>query len=166
MSKVHIEVSPNGRDGKVIIDGHDIAPSTRGFRLSADVRSIPTLQLDLAIIDSTRIESQHVEVYLDPATAAYLERAGWTPPPGVKSVLGRDADGCPCERHIWWEKPDGEMAAETVPGAERKTILGRTVPTCPVHCSRGTALHRARVEVYGQGRDDEAAGLPLRYEVQ
>lgn len=36
--------------------------------------------------------------------------------------LQRDADGCPCEH---------KDVSRT--GAEPETILGRTVPTCPMH---------------------------------
>lgn len=157
MSTVHIEVSPNGRDGKVVVDGQDIAKSVRGFTIRSEVNRAPSVEIDLGVHDVTTFESSHAQVLVDPTAAGFLERAGWTPPPGVRSVLPRRADGCPCERvDVGWAKEDP---------AEQKTIPGRTVPTCPVHCPHGTALHRARVEAYGQGRDDEANNLDLmRYE--
>lgn len=165
MSTVHIELGPKSRDGKIVIDGYDIAGTVQGFHLSAEANRTPRLELDLRVHDVTTFESPHAQVLIDPTAAGFLERAGWTPPPGQASVLERDADGCPCERHTWWELPSGEMVKESTAGAERKTILGRTVPTCPVHCPKGTALHRARVEAYGQGRDDEGNNLDLmRYE--
>lgn len=132
MSSVHIEVSPNGT-GKVVIDGHDIAKSVTGFTVHSQVGHTPRLELDLRAHDVTTFEAPHVQVLIDPTTAGFLERAGWTPPPGVESVLTRDADGCPCERHTWRERADGVLLHPDDPDGEEKSILGRTVPTCPVH---------------------------------
>lgn len=128
MSHVHIEVSPNGRDGKVVIDGHDIAKSVTGFNISAEVGHRTRLELDLNVRDVTTFESEHVRVLVDPTAAGYLERAGWTPPPGVESVLERDKHGCPCEKIMWQGRP------------ETAKVLGRTVPTCPIH---GVDVRRA-----------------------
>lgn len=122
MSEVEIEVGTNGLGGKVVIDGHDIAQTVQGFNITAEVGRITRLELDLGIRDVTRFGSPHVQVHLDPTGAAYLERAGWTPPPGQRSVLQRNQDGCPCERKD-----------VTVDEDKPQSILGRTVPTCPVH---------------------------------
>lgn len=119
MSTVHIELHPYTTAGKIVIDGHDIAASVRALRFDAHAGRTAQLQLDLALHDTTRLGSAHVQVHLDPTTAEWLERAGWTPPPGVASVLVRREDGCPCQRvHA---------------GGTAEFILGRIVPTCPVH---------------------------------
>lgn len=125
MSSVHIEVSPDGRNGKVVIDGHDIAQSVQGFTVHSRVGHVTQLELSLRALDVTTFEAAHVQVLIDSTTAEYLERAGWTPPPGTRSVLSRRADGCPCEQV--------DVGLPTDDPAEQKTILGRTVPTCPVH---------------------------------
>ena len=125
MSKVHIEVSPNGRGGKVIIDGHDIAKSVQGLTVRSEVGHPTRLELDLWAHDVTTFDAKQVQVLIDPTVAGYLERAGWTPPPGVESVLDRDEHGCPCERvDVGWTADDPD---------DQEKILGRTVPTCPVH---------------------------------
>jgi hypothetical protein len=122
MSEVEIEIGKNGLGGKVVVDGHDLAGSVQGFTVHGQVGRNTRLELDLGVRDRTRFGSPHVQVDLDPTTVEYLERAGWTPPPGQPSALDRDEDGCPCEKKdVGW------------PRAKQKTILGRTVPTCPVH---------------------------------
>jgi hypothetical protein len=83
------------------------------------------LEIELAIYDTTSFGAAHMEVHLDPTSIGYLERAGWTPPPGQPSMLDRDKDGCPCEKKdVGWPSDDPD---------KQETILGRTVPTCPVH---------------------------------
>lgn len=133
MSNVHIEVDGRGQDGRIIIDGHDIAKSTCGFTIRSEVGHVPQLELTLRSHGVTSFAAPHVQVLIDSTTAEYLERAGWTPPPGVASVLDRRDDGCPCQWIEVWEGPDGRMVTSTATDAERREILGRTVPTCPVH---------------------------------
>lgn len=133
MSTVHIEVSPNGRDGKVVIDGHDVHRAVQGFTVRHQAGHRVTVELDLAAHDLTTFGSEHAEVLIDPSAMRLLERAGWTPPPGVKSLLERKPDGCPCDWIETWEAPDGQMVEEDDEGAVKRSLLGRTVPTCPVH---------------------------------
>lgn len=121
MSNVHIEISPNGHDGKIIIDGHDIAPAVHGMNIQSEVGRQTRLKLDLRVHNITTLNAEHVQVLIAPTAAEYLERAGWTPPPGVESVLERDEHGCPCEKVMWQGRP------------ETAKVLGRTVPTCPIH---------------------------------
>jgi len=124
LSDVHIELDPNAGQGMVVIDGHNIRGSIEGFTLqaSANPGSRPRLVIALRAADCTTFEAPHVQVLIGDESAGLLERAGWTPPPGVRSVLDRDADGCPCE---WRE---GNRV-----GNKAELLLGRTVPTCPVH---------------------------------
>jgi hypothetical protein len=75
----------------------------------------------MSVINVTALGDQHVRALVGQTTAELLERAGWTPPPGVESVLERDEHGCPCDKVMWQERP------------ETARVLGRTVPTCPVH---------------------------------
>lgn len=130
MSKVQIEVSPNGRGGKVVIDGHDIAKSVQGFTVHGQVGHLTRVELNLRALDVTTFEAEHVQVLIDSTTAEFLERAGWLPPPGVRSVLSRRADGCPCEWVDVAVSVDGLIGG---PNVRHETILGRTVPTCPIH---------------------------------
>jgi hypothetical protein len=130
MSDVEIEIGPSAYDGKVIVDGHDIAKAVRSIRIDAEVGYQTTVRLGLAVADVTKLSSAHAEVLIADSAAEYLERAGWTPPPGVPSVLPRRDDGCPCE----WKDVSG-------PGTdpdEPELILGRVVPTCPVHGQRNS----------------------------
>lgn len=137
MSNVHIVLGGPGQRSLdlIVVDGQDITGEVTGFTLTAEARPgiPPRLELDLRVHDVTTFEAPHVQVLINPTTAAYLERAGWTPPPGERSVLTRRADDCPCEQIEICESPDGLMVDQKQPAAERKTILGRTVPTCPVH---------------------------------
>lgn len=120
MSDVEIEVTERSR--KVVVDGRDLSGAVYSLDFHAEPGRDPRLELRLNIRDVSRLGAANVEVHLDPTCASYLESAGWTPPPGVGSVLDRDADGCPCER-----KDVSRYDAEP------ETILGRIVPTCPMH---------------------------------
>lgn len=125
MSEIEICIDRCATDGKIIVDGHDIAEAVSGFRIDARVGQITKVELDLVVIDATTFESPHVQLNLAPRVADYLERAGWTPPPGQRSVLDRDEDGCPCEKKdVGWPSDDPD---------KQEKVLGRTVPTCPVH---------------------------------
>lgn len=72
---------------QIVVDGKDLANFVRGFTLKAGVGRIPQLILDLVVIDATKVGAEHVEVYMEPDTAALLERAGWTPPAGDPRLL-------------------------------------------------------------------------------
>lgn len=122
MSNVEIELGTDSE--KLVIDGQDITHSVYGFTLTADARTrTQRLVLDVAAPETTKFGSPHVTVLVDDSVLRILERAGWAPPPGTDSLLVRDENGCPCEyKEIGW------------PGQEKK-ILGRSVPTCPIHGS-------------------------------
>ncbi|MFH9977933.1 hypothetical protein ACH4ND_01470 [Streptomyces sp. NPDC017179] len=80
MTRHRVEVRTDGRHGQVLIDGHDIARSVVGLTFTAGVREVPTLRLDLRLIDVTQLGSTEMEVLLGEGVAETLELLGWTAP--------------------------------------------------------------------------------------
>lgn len=68
---------------QVLIDGHDIAHGVTGLTLTMGVAQVPTVTLDLAILDATEIQDVQARVLIPDATRDLLTRLGWTPPTGA-----------------------------------------------------------------------------------
>ena len=77
MANAHISV--NGNRGVILIDGHPLQHAIRAFTLKADVNSIPTLELELNILEDVEVDGQ-VRPVIPPDTCAALVALGWTPP--------------------------------------------------------------------------------------
>ena len=81
MSRHQVEISTEGTRGQVLIDGHDIAHGVSGLTFTAGIdQAVPTLCLDLVLIDVTKLRSTEAEVLLGYGVADTLVRLGWTPP--------------------------------------------------------------------------------------
>ncbi|MET9479867.1 hypothetical protein [Streptomyces sp. NPDC006638] len=82
MSQHHVQIRTDGNHGQVFIDGHDISTATTGLSFSADIGELPTLRLDLRLIDITELSSTETQVLLGHGVAEALKVLGWTPPEG------------------------------------------------------------------------------------
>lgn len=70
---------------RVLLDGHDITRSVVAHQVHASVGRVTEVHLTLQVADvSTHTAAA---VYLDPSTAALLQRHGWTPPDGNGLLL-------------------------------------------------------------------------------
>ncbi|MEH0442460.1 hypothetical protein QA811_01995 [Streptomyces sp. B21-102] len=83
MARHKVEIRTEGRTGQVLIDGYDIAGAVTGLTFSAGVnQAVPTLHLDLRLIDVIDLGSVEAVVLLGQGAAEALKRLGWTPPEG------------------------------------------------------------------------------------
>lgn len=84
-----IEITTPGIPGhgptSVLLDGHDITRSVVAHQISAGVGRITEVHLTLHVADTSTHGA--AAVYLDPSTAALLQRHGWTPPDGNELLL-------------------------------------------------------------------------------
>lgn len=81
MTRHHVEIRTEGTRGQVLIDGHDIARAVTGLTFTAGIdQQLPTLRLDLRLIDVTELGSTEAEVLLGAGVEDALKRLGWTPP--------------------------------------------------------------------------------------
>lgn len=78
--KAEIDVNHVGY-GSIVIDGHDVANSTRGFVLCSRAGDVTVLELDLLLIDRTKLNAE-VDVVVPAETRDILIKLGWTPPYG------------------------------------------------------------------------------------
>ncbi|MFF2522248.1 hypothetical protein [Streptomyces liangshanensis] len=60
MSQHHVQIRTDGVIGQVLIDGHDVG-------------ELPTLRLDLRLIDVTELSSMQAQVLLDHGVAEMAE---------------------------------------------------------------------------------------------
>lgn len=77
-------ISLNGPTGTILVNDQDISHCVRGLTLTADIDSLPTLELDLVVHEAT-VEGQAV-VSIPPRTADLLTALGWTPPAGYDAA--------------------------------------------------------------------------------
>lgn len=80
MTRHRVEIRTEGTRGQVLIDGHDIARAVSALSFDANAGEIPTLRLDLQLIDVTELGSTEAEVLLGVEVGETLKRLGWTPP--------------------------------------------------------------------------------------
>ncbi|MFJ6293207.1 hypothetical protein ACIQJX_07585 [Streptomyces griseoviridis] len=81
MSSHHVEIRVDHNVGQILIDGHDIAKGVRSLTFEAGVaQAVPTLTLNLRLVDVTELGSAEARVILDEDTTEALRRLGWTPP--------------------------------------------------------------------------------------
>ncbi|MFD4912841.1 hypothetical protein ACFWNR_06415 [Streptomyces virginiae] len=81
MSRHQVEIHPDSLDRcRVLVDGVDIARGLVGLHLRMGVGEIPQLDLDLKVIDVTRLGSVETEVALGAGVHEALVALGWTPP--------------------------------------------------------------------------------------
>lgn len=77
--KAEIEVSGHGRDGRVVLDGHDVTNGVRGFVLRAGVDCVTELELDVVAADGATFDGE-VRLVIPESTRDALVALGWTPP--------------------------------------------------------------------------------------
>ncbi len=73
-------VETNGRDGKVLVDGHDISKAVRGLRIDVEAGYPMEVTLDLVVLKASEIDSEGAKIAMPEATERLLIEAGWTPP--------------------------------------------------------------------------------------
>lgn len=78
--KAEIEVAGNGRSGRIVLDGCDVSRGVRGFRVTSQCGELTRLELDLRVLDVTRLDSEETEIVIPDATRDALIALGWTPP--------------------------------------------------------------------------------------
>lgn len=91
MAKFSLSLPPFGRDGKVIIDGVDIATVVTDLRLEAHVSQIPVLALQLRG-DAEVTGEGFVEIHRPPATTNIVEWLDGIDPAWLDEAALRDAD--------------------------------------------------------------------------
>lgn len=77
--RAEIELDRTG--GRVILDGTDVSGAVRRLTVRAKAGRPSDIELDLSVVDVTRIDSDHAQVLNPPATRDALVTLGWTPPP-------------------------------------------------------------------------------------
>lgn len=82
MSRHQFEIKSDGRPGcyQILIDGTDIAQGVTELDLSMRLNEVPTVTLDLKLIDVTELGSIEAEVMLGAGVHDALVALGWTPP--------------------------------------------------------------------------------------
>lgn len=81
---VHITGLEAGRakDLDITVGGNPISPNgLLGFTLQADGDGVPTLTLDVAVIDKSTVSGE-MDVVIPDGTRDTLVKLGWTPPGG------------------------------------------------------------------------------------
>ncbi|WP_028192937.1 hypothetical protein [Salinispora pacifica] len=77
---MHAEIELGRAGGRVILDGTDVSGAVRRLTVRAEAGCLPDIELDLSIVDATRIDSDHAQMLIPPATRDALVTLGWTPP--------------------------------------------------------------------------------------
>jgi hypothetical protein len=81
VTRHQVEIHTEGRTGRVLIDGHDIASTVTNLTFKAGIdQDVPTLHLDLQLIDAAGLGITEADVMLGNGVADTLKRLGWTPP--------------------------------------------------------------------------------------
>jgi hypothetical protein len=79
-----VDISMDGPHGRVIVDGLDLANAVQAITWQSDARSCPRMELELRIIDVTKLSSKDTEILIPDATAEALIALGWAPPDVTK----------------------------------------------------------------------------------
>lgn len=81
MTTASITLTPErGPGSRVTIAGHDITNAVHALTVSAEVGRIPTITLDLAVVDVTSLDADHTQILIPDHTRHALIALGWTPP--------------------------------------------------------------------------------------
>jgi hypothetical protein len=87
MTRPRLTIAPNanglGRH-KVLADGQDISHGVRSVRLSLDPGELPSVELELAVIEIDGIDVEESRLYVPDATREALIALGWTPPEDIR----------------------------------------------------------------------------------
>lgn len=89
MTRHRITIAPNTpRFGshQLLVDGHDISNGVRSLRLSLGPGEIPSVELELGIVEIDRMESEQADLYIPDFTREALIALGWTPPAEASAV--------------------------------------------------------------------------------
>ena len=86
MATAKLTVTPLGKNEHVEVNGVDVAPGCRGYTLRAEVGEMPTLTLDLPLLEGAEVDGD-VQVLIPEATRQTLIALGWTPPDTVPAYV-------------------------------------------------------------------------------
>ncbi|MFD5675602.1 hypothetical protein [Streptomyces sp. NPDC127040] len=81
MSRHQVEIHSAGPHSyRVLVDGADIAKGLVGLTLRMGVDQVPSLELDLQLVDVAGLGPVEAEVVLGEGAHEALVALGWTPP--------------------------------------------------------------------------------------
>lgn len=81
MSRHQVEIVSDGPlKHRVLIDGADIAKSLAGLTVHMGAGELPRIELDVQMVDVSRLGSLEAEVVLGAGAHDALVALGWTPP--------------------------------------------------------------------------------------
>lgn len=81
MRRYDVGIEVNGPTGHVSVGGEPIR-GVRALTYRASMHEMPSLELELAVHDVTRLNSKDTEILLPDETVKALIALGWTPPEG------------------------------------------------------------------------------------
>lgn len=77
--RAEITVDGTGRDGRIVLDGHDVSRGVRGFALRAEIGRVTELELELSAVDGATFDGE-VRLVIPEGTREALIALGWAPP--------------------------------------------------------------------------------------
>lgn len=83
-----LKLGPSGPGVSVEVDGHELAQSVRGLRVTASVHDLPRLELDL--VEHEIVVEGEMRVEIPPKTREALIALGWTPPTVSKPTTSQE----------------------------------------------------------------------------
>lgn len=85
MTRHQVTIAPNA-DGlgchRLLVDDHDISKGVRSLTMSLNPGEIPTVELELSLVEIDRLESKQADLLIPGSTRDALITLGWTPPAG------------------------------------------------------------------------------------
>lgn len=79
--RLQVETEGPGR-ARLLLDGRDISHGVTDLVVRLGVGEVARAELDLVLLDTTRIDSPDTEITIPVSTHEVLVALGWTPPEG------------------------------------------------------------------------------------
>ncbi|MGW4663218.1 hypothetical protein [Streptosporangium sandarakinum] len=89
MTRHRITIAPNTPapgTHQVVVDGQDISDAVNSLTLRVEGGVLPVVDVELAMVEVTRIDSEDAELYIPLTTRDALIALGWTPPPASSTT--------------------------------------------------------------------------------
>lgn len=78
--RVSIDSDGTNRGTTIHVDDKDITRGVQRYSFTGEIGEINTLDLEMAVLDVSRIQSEEAEVLIPETTREALIHLGWTPP--------------------------------------------------------------------------------------
>lgn len=78
--RVSIDSDGTDRGTTIHVDDKDITRGVRRYTFTGEIGEINTLDLEMAVFDVSRIDSEEADVLIPETTREALKQLGWTPP--------------------------------------------------------------------------------------